>query len=275
MITELTIDQAKEQPANFMYIFASDEFLNAISPKYKNVIVGKAANQRKLLMLSAKKYLGDENLWVKYSDAIRQGFMNIYGITPAEALVDLALGKTVAGKNWKEGVFGVGALKITKFKGTDISVNKSNGYMVRDGKLLPVYDTVYNDSGAYQQFYYDEASGKTYMSQKIDGKWYAASYSDKDGQTFSASGIGLSSADQASIWEAVIMNIGKFLEWLISLFSGGKTEMINEENTLPNQKTDGFVYQSGLGEAGAVMLLLAAGGALMASGALGGKRKSK
>lgn len=274
MVQKLTIDQAKANASMFMYIFAPDEFLNAIPRKYANIIRGKAANQTKILMLSAKDY---GNTYEEYTDAVRAGFIEQYDMTPIDALIVLAQGGTVAGKNWKEGVFGVGALNKS-FKGTDITVNPDNGYMLRDGKYLPVYDTIYADvngkSVAYQLYYYDETTGKRYMSQynKTLKKYYAQSYSDKDGTMYSASGKTLNGSDAGSIWETVLLCLQQFVDWIISIFgTNNNTEMISAENTLPNQKTDGFVYESGFSEAAMILLALVAGGAILS----GGIKKSK
>ena len=144
-----------------MYIWASKSFLNAIDAKHATIIRGKQLNQRKLIQLSAKHYGTKE---ADYLEAIRKAFIDAYGMNPAKALEQLALGKTVAGKNWKEGVYGIGSLS-SKFYGTDITVNPTNGYMMRNGSYLPVYDTIYSEvkgrSIAYQLFYYDAETGRT------------------------------------------------------------------------------------------------------------------
>lgn len=271
MLVELTINEAKQSPVNFLYCWVNDEFLAAIPSKYANIIAVKRANQRKLLMLSAKKYLGSADRWTEYTDAIRSSFIEAFGMTPVDALVKLAQGQNVAGKNWKEGVFGVGAIKTTKFKGTDITVNKTNGYMQQNGKYLPVYDTVYGEDGnPYQQFYYDNATGKTYMSQLAkNGKWYASAVSDNRGvATSEETGSVLTASDSASVWETVILKISEFLEWLINLFSGSsEKETLQPSNTLPSQTKDGFATddpnQAGFGTAAALALVAVAGGMLL------------
>ena len=282
MAVKLTIDEAKKSPSMFMYVFAREEFLQALPAKYAYIIRAKAANQRKILMLSAKEYLGDRNRWTEYTDAIRQAFIDTYDMTPVDALVVLAQGGNVAGKNWKEGVYGVGTLGAKEFKGTDISVNPKNGYMMRGNKYLPVYDTVYNEVDgktiAYQLFYYDEASGKRYMSQyyKSAKKYYAESYETSDGKRYSANGKEITNADSATIWADVVFWVDKLLDWILSLFSGNNTqedggEKITPENTAPSQTEDGFCTESGFGEAGMILLALAAGGTLLA----GGLKKNK
>ena len=179
---------------------------------------------------------------------------------------------------------GVGSLS-KEFKGTDITVNPDNGYMMRNGSYLPVYDTAYDEkkgekkTGVYQQFYYDAASGKTYMSQynKTMRKFYAESYSTSDGKMYKANGKEATAKDSSSVWENVSLSFDwaqKIIDWILSFFRANTT--LSAENTLPNQKADGFVTESGFGEAGTILLLLAAGGVLVAGGfGKKGKKTSK
>lgn len=276
---ELSIQSATKSPSNFMYIWADEnKFLSKIDPTYAAIIRTKRANENKLIELSARKYNTTADA---YKDAIREAFVNRYGMTPAAALVKLANGEEVAGKNWKEGVFGIGSVR-KDFKDTDISVNPKNGYMMKNGSYLPVYDTVYDakkgdKNGVYQLFYFDEESGRTYMSQynKTLKKFYAQSYSTKDGQKYTAAGAAQSEDEDGTVWEGVVLSLGKFLEWLLSLFSGSEVKTLNAENTLPSQTADGFVQTSGFGEAGGILLALVAGGALLAGGIGGGKKGKK
>lgn len=271
MLVELKIEEAKKSPANFMYCWVPDEFLQAIPSKYANIIAVKRANQRKLLMLSAKKYLGSADRWTEYLDAIYVAFKDAFGIYPTEALIKLAKGETVAGKNWKAGVFGVGGIKTDKFKGTNITVNKTNGSI--KGKNLSFLETAYGDDGyPLQHAYIDNKSGKTYMSMKADdGNWYAYAMSDADGNTVSEfTGGELSSSDSATIWETVILKFNEFLEWLINLFSGSsEKETINANNTLPSQTKDGFAGDNpspspaGFGEIAALALVAVAAGMVL------------
>lgn len=285
MLSELTIEQAKKSPAAFMYVWASDQFLNAIYPQYAKIISVKRANEKKLLMLSAKKYLGDENKWSQYTDAIRQAFISEYEMTPAEALVTLAQGGQVAGKNWSEGVFGIGATpKTTTYYGASgITTDETTGAIYANGSNVTdstktVYATAKNGSTvAYQQFYTD-ADGNTYMSQydKKSGKYYSQTVSKSDGTMINAAtGAAMSGADGGDLWGNIVLIIQQFIDWLISLFGGNSDkELLSAENTLPSQTTDGFVSKAGIGEGAALLLLLAGGGVLLAGG-LKKKKASK
>lgn len=271
---ELTIEQACTSPANFMYVWADeDKFLKYIPTKHASVIRGKKANQNKLLALSAEKY----NKTVKdYTDAIRQAFINTYDMTPANALIVLAQGGTVAGKNWEEGVYGIGA--VLTFSGhSDITVREADGHILQSGvDKTDASKTVYSQVGgkavAYQLF--ATIDNITYMSQynKTTKKYRAQSYSTADGFFSARTGNQINSADSADIWGSIVLAVEKFIEWIVSLFGSGK-QTINAENTLPNQQSDGFVQTGGMSEASGILLALAAGGFLLAGGLKGKKNK--
>lgn len=278
MLKELTMDQARANAQNFMYIFAPDSFLNAIPKKYANEISKKAKNQQYLLKKSAKKY---GSTYQAYENAVRDGFIATYGMTPYDALITLANGGSVAGKNWAKGAFGVGALNSDKFTGAEINgetprVDQTTGHIYIGSKdVTDTSETIYQEIGGstvpYQLFSEDDIF--KFMSQYKNGKYYAASYTDASGQKHSASGTNISSSDSASVWENIIFSFKDFLEWLLSLFGYNSNETINEENTLPNQKTDGWIYESGLGEMGIILLATAAGALILGTSGKGKKKK--
>lgn len=278
---ELTIQQAQKHSADFMYIWADEnKFLRYIDKKYANIIRVKKANQKKLLMLSAEKY---NSTYDAYTSAVRAAFIEEWGHTPAEALVILAQGGEIAGKNWREGVYGIGSLS-NEFSGATINdqkvtVDEKTGHIFAGGKDITdtsrtVYQNVKSQVVAYQLFSKEDVI--TFMSQynKSLKKYYAQSYVDADGVKHSANGTVLSGGDSGSIWETIILSIQTFINWIISLFGGNSdAELINADNTLPNQQTDGFVFQSGMTEASGILIALAAGGVLMGSGIIGKKKK--
>lgn len=278
-MTELTIQEACTQPQNFMYVWADENaFLKYLKPEWASKIRTKKANQMKLLKLSAEKHLGSEDKVSQYYDAIRQAFIDAWRMTPAEALVILAQGGSVAGKNWEEGVFGIGA--TLTFAGTNISVRPNDGYFEQDGKILPgnedlnVYATVGGKTVVYQRFY-EDPNGTTYMSQlnKTTKKYYAASFSNASGNFSAKSGNSINISDSADIWGAIIASIEKFVQWIISLFGSGK-ETLNANNTLPNQVNDGFAQAGGGGllESGSGLLLVLAAAGMLLSGGIGGSK---
>lgn len=298
---ELTLEQARKQSASFMYVFADDKYLSYIKPEYATIIRGKRANQKKLLLLSAQEFINKNatlngSEYNQYVDAVKSGFVADYGMTPTEALVKLAMGEQVAGKYWDTGVFGVGATRNTNtFAGmqindTPVTVDPVSGHIfvgINDitDETKTVYATIGKKTVAYQFFSKDQGFGTIFVSQynKILKKYYAQTYTDDEGKMHSAvSGNITDASDGADIWgniELSLPTFQKFIEWILSLFGintaqDAETERINTGNTLPNQKTDGYATQAGLGEMGGILLALAAGGALLAGG-VGNKKTAK
>ena len=272
---ELTIQQACVCPQDFMYIWADEKkFLQYIDKTHAAVIRSKKANQNKLLTLSAQKYGHTQK---EYTDAIRAAFVEQFKMTPAEALVILAQGGQVAGKNWDEGVYGIGALNVSTFTGhAEISVRPEDGHILNNGvdatdTTKTVYATIKKQAVPYQLF--ATINGVTYMSQynKTLKKYYAQTYSTAEGQFSARTGNSVNASDNADIWGAILSSFEKFITWLISLFGGSTTTMLSAENTLPNQTADGFVQEAGMSDAVKIALVLAAGGALLT----GGLKKSK
>ena len=285
---ELTIDQAKKHPFNFVYIWASDSFLSRINPKYAAVIRAKRANQNLVIYHSANKYRTTEKA---YTDAIRAQFIDDFGMTPAEALYKLAQGETVAGKNWGKGVYGVGAIKnttTTKFaQNSNITVDPKTGHILNNGvdtydpnnEYGCVYGTTKNGKTVACQFFYTAPDGTSYMSERNGiGRYYASIYSDAQGNQQTANGNSVTGADAGTVWETANMSfewLQNIINWILSLFgisTDTNKETLNSENTLPNQQADGFTYESGFGEAGMIALALVAGGAILMAP---GKKKSK
>ena len=295
MAKELTLQQARENSSSFLYIFASDQYLKYIPAKYATIIKGKRANQRKLLTLSAQAYINKDAVYggseyKQYVNAVSEGFEATYGMTPAEALVKLALGETVAGKNWEQGVYGVGALYPATFYGTNISVNPDNGHIIKDGtdytdESKTVYDNFGKKIGTIPSQLFATIGETTYMSQyyKIGKKYYAKAYSTASGSFSAKNGSKIEKIDAGSVFENIQLGSWDFLDFLKSLFSffgisfnNDDKEQINETNTLPNQQTDGYVQDSPQPLESSAILAAVAAGALIIGKLMpnrGGKKK--
>lgn len=294
----MTLDEVRQQAANYMYVFATEDYLKYLPKKYAAIIRAKKYNQKKVLALSAEKYYGDPSTegqaYKNYVEAVRSGFLENYGMLPGEALVRLAKGETVAGKNYEAGVFGIGATKSATFTGVaiddkEVKVDPETGQILIDGRLYPTTQTIYDtkkgdDLGRYQQVYMDD-NNYTFVSQynKSDRKWYACTWSSgMTGKTYKASnGKETSASKMSSVWESLALAFDGWDDWLKSVIEqllGVNTQAANGEplsakNTLPNQTADGFVTKDpGWTEAGGIMLLLAAGGALLTGGLMKSKK---
>ena len=299
---KLTLEEARKNPSAFMYIFTDFEvsgksYLSWIPTKYAKIIRGKRGYQQKLLINSAKAYLGNANGYKQYVEQIREGFKDIYGMEPEQALVKLACGETVAGKNFEEGVFGVGdvgALYPTTFKNVTINdqpvtVDPQTGHIFAGDKditdeSLTVYKDYKDGTKAFQLFS-DDSSVFKFMSQyyKAGKKYYAKSWTDADGARISANGTTLSSADAGSVWENIQLGMSDFIGWLKTLLAllgvninlgTDDVEQISASNTLPSQTADGYATEAGWGESlGTALLIAAAAGTILVGGL--GKKKSK
>lgn len=214
-------------PVNFLYVFSNDSFerlvAKYISAKAAKTIQTKRLNQIKYIDLA---YDGVKNRQQAYSD-LTSAIQQQYGITPQKMLNDLLAGKTVAGKNWSKGVFGVGKLKKTdSFSGTDLKVDSATGKILNadgteiSGVAAPLYQ---NDSkgNTYISGYYYAASETQAYTTKLgtDGKYYAYSMGNTDGM-YAADGSSLDGSDFGSVWENIataMPEIQKLLEWIASL----------------------------------------------------------
>lgn len=274
---ELTLQQATQHPADFMYLWASEEFLNAINKKYASVIRTKKANQRKLLELSAEKY---GLPYATYTQAIRDAFVEAYDHTPTEALVILAQGGQIAGKDWSEGVYGIGALPTSfsnyEINGQKVTVDATTGAIMLGAQDITdttkdVYTKYGKNTIVYQRFSKD-MNGVRFMSQyhKLQKKYAPQTWSDDQGAYSAKNGKAVTAKDGADIWGSILESLQVVVNWILSLFgvSVPEREMLSTENTLPNQTADGFVQESGMLDAAGLMLILAAGGALVATGGL-------
>lgn len=251
----LTIDEAKKHPGSFLYVFAANDFLKKLDRKTRTIIIGKRANQNKVLMLSARKY---GKTYDDYVATIRQAIINDYGKTPAEGLVILAKGGEFAGKNWSEGIYGIGSAKTRSdfVQNPQVKINPDTGEITLNGKTISeaasaIYGRALNGKAVVMN-YSANVDGATFTSQfnKTLNKYYAGSYSRGDVMQ-NADGVTITAADSSSIWENLALSANTFIEWLISLFSDDEeeVELITEENTLPRQ-SDGWVEntsEAGLG----------------------------
>ena len=294
---ELTIEQVKKHPADFLYLWATNDFLLRLKRAPRLIIDGKRSNQRKLITLSARAFINKNAQYngaeyKQYTDAIYSAFKNIYGMTPEKALEVLASGGNVAGKNWKKGVYGIGGRQTTFSQDSSITVDPQTGHILKNGvDTYGLYkqrfgeDPVrYEDDGegnaVAMQFFFEDGDNCYSSIRNEDGTYSADIVEDNTtGSLQTATGVSVDASEISSIWSSIIMQLEHFLEWLINLFSKSGNEsnkkLINSSNTLPSQQKDGFVYQSGFGEAGTIALVLLAGGILSSKGLFRRNKKSK
>lgn len=248
-------------PVNFLYVFSNPSFerlvAKYISAKAANTILTKRLNQTKYIDLA---YDGVENRPQAYSD-LTSAIQQQYGITPQKMLNDLLAGKTVAGKNWKKGVYGIaGETQSTYNQQPDFSVNPNSGAIQVTGannaesiKLtteLQQYATPIFANNANGETYIDgyayDVNGYSYTTKRgDDGKYYANTYGDGNVMQY-ADGTTYSASSASSVWENIataMPEIQKLLEWIASLVE--KFIPVQTKNVAPAQ-TEFVTNESGV-----------------------------
>lgn len=281
-----TLSDFLKHPAEFLYIFMTDDMLSVIDAKHAKIIAKKRQSQRQLLVnaVGADQYQNAIN-------QLKQAMISAYGYTPYDILVKLARGEEVAGKNWSKGIYGIGATTQQTFSNTPgssavIKVRESDGQFVTESgsvltTIIDSYTTAKGGGTVPGVLKYTDANGNIYTAvyDKKTGKYVAGQYSQNGGKTYSASGQETTAADSSSIWEGLALAFNKILDWLISLFTPQDREKITTANTVPNQLEDGWVTDQQanipwyLIAAGGIAVLAAGGFSKFWSGAKKGKKK--
>ena len=284
MAKKKTLADIKKCPIDFLYLWAGEDFISQLGNK-ASIIAEKKYNQSQALWRivvdvadqgSESANLNEYKRWVS---EIGNAIYDIYNRTPAEILIDLANGKTVAGKNFNNGVFGVGESASTSFvQNSNYQVNPETGQiMAGSGNNLKteLHQTpIYGESGDVTGYSYTVGNTQ-YQSHYQNGQYVALSYSDVNGVQ-KANG-GSYDATEASFWqnaENYVPMINSIVEWVLSLISQllpGNRTVLTTENTVPKQSE--WVYEE-KSNAGGALLALAATGALI-FGTNGKKNKNK
>lgn len=285
MANKVTTSDLLKNPANFLYIFVTDGYLKYLSSDKSSVIKQKRANQIKY----ANTVCADNKVnFNTFKSDLSNKIKEVYGLTPNEILVKLALGYNVAGKNWAAGVFGVGDTGHVGYSNdTSITVDGTSGKILQNGVEVggqtPIYDTYGSGKKktTYISGYSATVDGNQYTSQvsgttyKTDSPvYYSSSYSTSDG-AFNYDGSAYEQTNASSIWSAIetyLPIIQKFFEWIASLFN---TKLITANNTVPKQTE----YTYSTGNSSNTDLLLIGGAAVVGAFLLmsgdGGKKKKK
>lgn len=244
----MTLQDVKKNPAEFLYLYATETFLSKIDAKSAAIIRKKQSNQFKVLMAVCDKE------GVQYADVVKQLnqiMIESFGYKATTILKMLAEGQEVAGKNWSKGIYGIGSIGDTYegFTGTDITVNSQTGKLMQGGVEISGQTAIY---GKNSTTYTAVVNGTTYTSQynKKAGNYSAGTYTTEAGKTFNPTGKETGLAGFSNIWSSIESYKPMFeniLNWLKSLFPAmfeGR-EAITKKDTVPSQK-DGFTQSSGL-----------------------------
>lgn len=173
----------KENCSNFLYAFIPEASLKYFTV-HSNIIATKRKNQQWTINILANKHnVSYREVETQISNYIKE----IYGMSPEDALIALANGETVAGKNWRKGIYGIGAIPTVN----DIEMGKddtfTNGYKVDTftGHIL-------NSSGKQVS----NSTGEIYAVEKIPFGSNDYDYQNvrtKIGVTYIGKGFSLSS----------------------------------------------------------------------------------
>lgn len=260
-----------DRPETVLYCFASDQFISQLGNKAIAIISYKKAKQKKLLNTLAVDAGMD---YASASNKIQNAFKETYGMYPADALKVLASGGEVAGKNWSEGVYGIGAVKRQDFaQNSAVTVDQNTGKILVNGSEASGQTAIYAGSKV-KSYTYADAAGNTFTSVRKLGKYYANTYTASGSEsTQNANGDAVTSADSSSIWTSISELFCNFINWLIGLFTK-EEESVVSSSTLASQ-SDGFVEQESSMSEAAMWAVLAVGAGIMLSGGLKPKRGNK
>lgn len=266
----MTKEEILRVPVNFLYVYSNPQF-EALVKKYisSSAATTIARKRQNGITILKSAYSGTSNLQKAYTD-ISNAIVNQYGITPQVMLQKLLNGETVAGKNWQEGVFGIGETNVTAYKeNPNVLVDTDTGMLIDSGAdtddaFLTGGTPIYKNKGVgknkttYISGYSYEIDGKVYTTKLAkDGKYYAYSYGNSEGM-YSALGKQMESSDFSSVWENIetaVPFLQKFIEWLASVFN---INIVRQQDVTPSQSefvtNDSKIEMSSVAILGAVAL---------------------
>lgn len=275
-----TLSDIKKCPIDYLYLWASDEFISKLGSKAR-IIKQKKYNQYqslwKTVVMNNESASADElqELYQQWTSEIASAIKDTYGYTPGEILVRLAMGQEVVGKNFKKGVYGVGNTPTTSFvQNSSVQVNPLTGVVMQNGLPMQNQTAVYGHDGSVIG-YSTQVGGEQYQSYFVGGQYNALSFSNSDGVQYANGGA--FNASNASFWQNAnnyMPIINSVLSWLTSIvnsFFPNRT-VLTSENTVPVQTewvepedNTGLWIAGGFAVVGALLLTM--------KNPFGGKRK--
>lgn len=238
-----TLANVLQCPIDFIYLWASDGFIAQLGSKAR-IIKEKKYNQYHTLwkiMVDNVKSNNSADLqdaYIDWTNQIADAIKNTYGMTPAVILQKLAMGEDVLGKNWKQGVYGIGEVQSTFSQNNAVTVDGSTGKIMVNGVAADGQVPIYGANGVVTGYsYYDKTANAQFQSGvNANGQYGAACYSNESGVQ-SATG-GAFDQSTGSFWQNAanyIPLIQRVIEWLVSLFGSGDRVVLTRQNTVPEQ----------------------------------------
>lgn len=275
-----TLSDIKKCPIDYLYLWASDEFISKLGSKAR-IIKQKKYNQYqalwKTVVMNNESASADElqELYQQWTSEIASAIKDTYGYTPGEILVRLAMGQEVVGKNFKNGVYGVGNTPTTSFvQNSSVQVNPLTGVVMQNGLPMQNQTAVYGNDGSVIG-YSTQVGGEQYQSYFVGGQYNALSFSNSDGVQYANGGA--FNASNASFWQNAnnyMPIINSVLSWLTSIVNSFflNRTVLTSENTVPVQTewvepedNTGLWIAGGFAVVGALLLTM--------KNPFGGKRK--
>lgn len=238
-----TLANVLQCPIDFIYLWASDGFIAQLGSKAR-IIKEKKYNQYQTLwkiMVDNVKSNNSADLqdaYIDWTNQIADAIKNTYGMTPAVILQKLAMGEDVLGKNWKQGIYGIGEVQSSFSQNSSVTVDGATGQIMVNGVAADGQVPIYGANGVVTGYsYYDKTANAQFQSGvNANGQYGAACYSNESGVQ-SATG-GTFDQSTGSFWSNAanyIPLIQRVIEWLVSLFGAGERVVLTRQNTVPEQ----------------------------------------
>ena len=159
-LTEKYKEQLRDAASNLIYAWISENNLKYFASKYSQVIARKRAYQLQFMANIARQANVSGSEVTNY---VENCIVEIYGKKPSEIVYLLAQGKTIAGRNWKRGIYGIGELTsgTTSFLDSDYTVNAETGDIELNGKNMTKRRRCNTYQTEYIQTYDDKGNLKT------------------------------------------------------------------------------------------------------------------
>lgn len=241
-----TLSTLLQCPTDFLYLWASDEFISQLGSKAQIIREKKYYQYQSLwrtMVDNTQSKNADElqKTYQSWTKQIAEAIKGIYGMTPADILVKLAMGEPVLGKNWNEGVYGgIGRTKLSFSQTTNVTVDAETGLILLEGEVVPnqepiriADETIVGYSCLIGDEQFQSAMGS-------EGYYGAYSYSKGNGIVQDSNGKVFDSS-ASSFWqntENYMPIVNDLLAWLKSLISSllpGDRTVLTTDNTVPKQ----------------------------------------
>lgn len=238
-----TLQSILECPTDFLYLWASDGFIAQLGSKAKIVKQKKYHQYQSLWKTMVENTNADsqaefQEVYKSWTDQIAAAIEDIYGMSPATILERLALGENVLGKNWSNGIYGVGELSATFSQDKSVTVDSTSGKIYKDGVMVDNQIAIYGSDGNITG--YSAVTGDNqYQSYLANGSYGAYCYSNSNGTIQDAAGKSLDPS-KSGFWQNAnnyMPIVNKLLEWVSTIVNSYFPDrtVLTAYNTVPVQ----------------------------------------